>query len=442
MVGDAAGQALTRSPGKFIPFRRADLVEMLSADDRLPASERDGFRSLAELLSATFHFEFRSRLEALKDAYAPFAHDPDTRVVRTWDESEKAAALDRLVDGLRDLLEDANFRAVSQEEIERAFEDEALLKLRVEVDFDNFEHLLFFRRGETHREQELTKWFGLRKRTLAFTNYEKVLMLVTFKEAEYFAERDQDLEDLSFEPGSTIIKLFQNVPRADIEMLFPNAQVRMRLVDKLRIGVPALVSGIIILSTKLLSTLGLLAVLVGFWLGLREERVELNQATLITLGAGLGALGGYLTRQFNKLKKRKLEFMNTLARNLYFRNLDNDAGVFHNLLDSAEEAEVKETLLGWFFLRTTDRPLNAGELDQAVEEWFAERWDCRLNFEVDDSIAKLRRLRLVEEEDSGRLTAVPVDEAMRRLDEQWDRYFEYHARPPEGQDRAQRSQAG
>ena len=417
---------MTRSPGKFIPFRRADLVDMLSSDERLALSERESFRVFAELLSATFHFEFRSRLETLKDAYAPFAHDPDTRMVRTWDESEKEAALDRLVAELRRLLEDANFQTVSDKALQRAFEEESLLELRVEVDFDSFEHLLFFYRGETRREEELSKWFGLRKRTVTFTNYEKVLMLVTFKDVAYFAKRDQEPEDLPFEPGATIIKLFQNVPRADLETLFPNAEVRMRAVDKFLIGVPALVSGIIVLSSKLLATLGLLFLLLGFWLGLGEERVELDQATLVTLGAGLGALGGYLSRQFTKFKNRKLEFMNTLARNLYFRNLDNDAGVFHNLLDAAEEAEVKETLLGWFFLRTTERPLGPHELDHAVEHWFAQRWDCRLNLEVDDCVAKLRRLGLVEEADGGRLTAVPLAEALRRLDERWDRCFEYN----------------
>jgi hypothetical protein len=118
--------------------------------------------------------------------------------------------------------------------------------------------------------------------------------------------------------------------------------------------------------------------------------------------------------------------MNTLARNLYFRNLDNDAGVFHNLLDAAEEAEVKETLLGWYFLRTADRPLSAHELDDAIEQWFAEHWSCRLNFEVDDCVAKLRRLGLAEEADGEKLTAVPLAEALRRLDERWDRSFGYH----------------
>jgi len=422
---ETAPQEATRSPGRFIPFRRSDLVDMLGEDERLAPSGRDAFRAFARLLEATFHFEFRGRLEALKDTYAPFARDPDTRTVHSWSESEKEEALDRLVAELRGLLEDANFRPVTGEELERAFEEESLIKLRVEVDFDDFEHLLFFRRGETRREEEVSSWYGLRKRTVTFTNLEKVVMLVTFKGADHFAARDEDLEDLSFEPGSTVIKLFQDVPRADLEMLFPNAQVRMRLVDKLLIGVPALVSGIIVFSTKLLATLALLFVLLSVWLGLRDDQVDLDQGALVTLAAGLGALGGYLVRQFNKFKKRKLEFMNTLARNLYFRNLDNDQGVFHHLLDAAEEEEVKEALLGWFFLHTADRPLDRGELDGAVEHWFAQRWDSRLDFEVDDGLAKLRRLGLVEEEDGGRLNAVPLDEALRRLDERWDSFFEY-----------------
>jgi len=422
---DTEAQGATRAPGRFIPFRRSDLVDMLAAEERLAPSERDSFRAFARLLGATFHFEFRDRLEALKAAHAPFARDPDTRTVRSWSEGEKEEALDRLVAELRELLEDANFRPVTEEEIERAFEEESLFKLRVDVDFDDLEHRLFFRRGETSREEEITGWYGLRKRTVTFTNYEKVVMLVTFKGADHFIARDQELEDLSFEPGSTVIKLFQDVPRADLEMLFPNARVRMRLVDKLLIGVPAVISGIIVLSTKLLATLGLLFVLVSASLGLRDGQVDLDQGALVTLAAGLGALGGYLVRQFNKFKKRRLEFMNTLARSLYFRNLDNDQGVFHNLLDAAEEEEVKEALLGWFFLHTADRPLDRGELDGAVEQWFAQRWDCRLDFEVDDGLAKLRRLRLVEEEDGGRLTAVALDEALRRLDERWDSFFRY-----------------
>ena len=160
------------------------------------------------------------------------------------------------------------------------------------------------------------------------------------------------------------------MPRADLEMLFPNARVRMRLIDKLLIGVPAVVSGVIMVVTKLVASLIPVLLLLGFWLGAREEPVELNQGQLVALGAGLMAFGGFLVRQFTKFKNRKIQFMKALSENLYFRNLDNDAGVFHHLLDAAEEEEVKEAVLAYHFLRTAERPLTAAELDRRIEDWF------------------------------------------------------------------------
>ena len=95
--------------------------------------------------------------------------------------------------------------------------------------------------------------------------------------------------------------------------------------------------------------------LLGFWLGVRREPVQLNQGQLVALGAALAAFGGFLVRQFTKFKNRKIQFMKSLSENLYFRNLDNDAGVFHHLLDAAEEEEVKEAVLAYHFLRTAGR---------------------------------------------------------------------------------------
>ena len=146
------------------------------------------------------------------------------------------------------------------------------------------------------------------------------------------------------------------------------------------------------------------------------------------------AFGGYLVRQFSKFKNRKIQFMKALSENLYFRNLDNDAGVFHHLLDAAEEEETKEALLAYHFLRTAGTPLTPAELDGRIEDWFARRWDATLNFEVDDGVDKLRRLRLVRDDEGddgqGRLVAVSPDEAKRRLDETWDDLFAYHTVRP------------
>ena len=77
-------------------------------------------------------------------------------------------------------------------------------------------------------------------------------------------------------------------------------------------------------------------------------------------------------------------------------------------------------------------PLTAAELDGRIERWFADKWQATFDFEVDDGMAKLRRLRLVDDDGQGRSTAVSLDEAKSRLDETWDGLFRYDARSPTG----------
>ena len=98
--------------------------------------------------------------------------------------------------------------------------------------------------------------------------------------------------------------MFRNVPRADLEMLFPNTEVRMKTVDKLMIGVPAAASGVALLVTKLGPTLFLVGSLVAFWLGIHDREVTLDQGALLALAAGLGTLGGFLFKQFSNFKNR------------------------------------------------------------------------------------------------------------------------------------------
>jgi Protein of unknown function (DUF3754) len=342
---------------RFIPFRKSDVVTMCV--EEVQDGQREPFRAFVELLESLLHHEFRGRLEALKDAYYPFNPDADVRTVHEPSAAERDAAQERLVQELTALAEAANFERISADDLDRAFVEESLVKVRLEADFDDFEHVVFYRRGVHTREEQVKRWFGLRRKDITFTTYGKVLVYVKFKDAEHFQGRSKNVDDLPFAPGSMIIKLFQDVPRADLEMLFPNARVRMRAIDKLLIGVPAVVSGIIMVVTKLVAALLPVLLLLAFWFGLRREPVELNQGQLVTLGAALAAVGGFLVRQFGKFKNRKIQFMKSLSDNLYFRNLDNDAGVFNHLLDAAEEEEVKEAVLAYHFLRSACRVWSA-----------------------------------------------------------------------------------
>jgi hypothetical protein len=417
----------TRKRNRFIPFRKADIVEMCIGDSRMLAGDADEFRDFCRILEALFHFEFHQRLETLKNCYAPFDPDADTRLVASYSQQEKDLLQKQLVSEMTTVLNAANFEKITAEDLEQALAEESLFKIRLEVDFSDFEDVIFFRRGESVKQETLVQFLGLRKKSFTFTNYDRVAIYIKFKERDYFEARKRT--NLNFVPGSTIIKLFHNVPKADLEMLFPNSKVRMKTIDKLIIGVPAAVSGAIVLVTKLGASLILIASVISFWLGFSKEEVQLNQKHLIALGVGLGTLGGFLFRQINKFQNRKIRFMKALSENLYFKNLDNNAGVFHHLIDTAEEEEFKEAVLAYFFLDSEEKPLTQNELDTRIEQWFEHRWNCSINFEIDDALNKLQRLQLVTM-DGDRLRCIPLSEAKRRLDYIWDNYFTYSQANP------------
>ena len=413
----------TINRNRFIPFRKADIVDMCVDTSQLDEADIKAFRELCQILEALFHFEFYSHLEKLKTSYAPFNPDADTRSVLKYSPKEKKDLQKQLIEEMTSVLTAANYEKITGQDLQQALGEESIFQIRLEVDFEDFEDVIFFRRGESIKEETLVKYFGLWKNKFKFTNYDRVAIYIKFKEADYFEK--QKRKHLYFEPGSTVIKLFHNVPKADLEMLFPNSNVRMKTIDKIIIGVPAAISGIIVLVTKLGASLLLVGSVISFWLGFKDEEVQIKQQHLIALGAGLGTLAGFLFRQINKYKNRKIKFMKALADNLYFKNLDNNAGVFYHLIDTAEEEEFKEAVLAYFFLLTAKDPLSKTALDQRIEKWLAERWDCHINFEIGDAIQKLQRLKLVTA-DNDYLRCVPLDSAKQQLDAIWDNFFEYN----------------
>ena len=408
----------TDSKFRFIPFRRQDIVDMCLQDstpgETGPGETAADFRQLAHMLAQIFHFEFHGLLVALDDSYANLDPDLDTRRVDIANEREQIPFVN-LLDGL---LEKANYERISEAELNQALNESSLFKIRLHVDFSDFAEVSLFARGQSQRSEVLPNWFGLSSRRIDFTNYDRVVVYLEIRD-----DYQNPTPELSHcRAGATLLKLFRNVPRADLEMLFPNTRVRMRLMDKLFIGVPALVSGGIVFTTKLGASLVLLGSLFGYWLGLHDQQTELNQARVMVLLAGAAALGGYLWKQFSNFKNRKIRFMQALTLNLYFKNLDNNAGVFHRLINDAEAEESKEALLAYYFLLVSPEALTKAELDRQVERWFAAKWDCSIDFEIEDALQKLRTLGLVEESDD-KLTAVDLERGIRLLDQRWDNYF-------------------
>ena len=380
---------------RFIPFRKADVIEMCLADGRLPDDQHGEFRKLAHKIQDHFHADFHQLQEQLKDLYASYDPDADTRQL-TLDASEKNQSSNQkkptLKEVLAELLNKANYEVIDRTALQAALDSESMFKIRLSVNLDEFDEVLLYCRGISEREETVTSCFGLFNKQLRFINYDRVVLYLRFKD-----HQNTEPPTTMLRPGSIMLKLFQNVPQADVEMLFPNTQVGMRFMDKLLIGIPALVSGGIVLTTKLGATLVLLGSLLGYWFGTHDQQVNLDKTALIALGAGLVAVVGYLWKQFSSYKNRKLRFTQALTQNLYFKLLDNNAGVFYRLINDAEESECKETLLAYYFLLINKEPLSATALDKTIEQWFEKTWQCRLDFEIEDALKKLQVLSLATE---------------------------------------------
>ena len=118
-------------------------------------------------------------------------------------------------------------------------------------------------------------------------------------------------------------------------------------------------------------------------------------------------------------------YLATLAKSLYFHNLDNNLGVLANLIEIAEEEECKEAILAYGFLLTQKQECSHQKLDQAVEQYLRESFGVQVNFELNDGIRKLREAGLIEETDDKFIKPSPLANALTHLDREWDDIFSF-----------------
>jgi hypothetical protein len=202
----------------------------------------------------------------------------------------------------------------------------------------------------------------------------------------------------------------------------------MSIFDTLALGVPAIAGGIPILL-NLASTVTVLFLVIGFYLGLvaAVEHDELKRG--FAAMSGLAALIGFIMRQWLRYQRASLKYQRELTDNIYFRNVNNNAGIFDYIIGSAEDQECKETFLAYYFLRTASLPLTQAELDRRIEQWLDEAFGVETDFAVADALAKLERFSLLKREGE-RLHALAPEEALAQLCDVWSKLLPCRAPSP------------
>lgn len=387
----------------FVPIRTTDLIDLLCRREEVSAGDRSSFRSLSQLLAATFHFEFHQELLDLKTAYAPF--DPDRDTVETLaNTTTREQQLDPLFDRFGWLLQRANFQRLSEQDLDAALNGRSDWGINLEVNFKLFERLELYARGDTTGTRSRRNWRNwFRWEEVPVPIYQRLVVILRL--------RKEGGRDAQLDTENVFIKLFKDIPQMDLEMLLPGSKVRMSLVDRAKIIMPTL-TGLATMIWKFMQG----AVLVA----------AAGVSSSLTLGM-LGGTLGYGAKSVFGYLRTKEKYQHNLTRSLYFQNLDNNAGVLCRLLDEAEEQENREALLAYYFLWQL-APVggwSSEELDQQIESYLQAVTGREIDFEVGDALQKLIRLDIVQTLPNGNLRAIPISQALTRLDHAWDNVFAY-----------------
>ncbi len=130
-----AAEAIAPRREQFIPLRNSDLIERLLSREPLRAAEAAGFRRLCRLLQMLMHHQYHDTREQLKDAYAPFDPDADTRGKFDLATAVRDARRVQVFERFAWLLERGNFVRLAKDEIDAALKDRSHWGLNLSIDF-------------------------------------------------------------------------------------------------------------------------------------------------------------------------------------------------------------------------------------------------------------------------------------------------------------------
>jgi hypothetical protein len=406
---------------KFLPVTRHALLDRLTAPDLWPDGEAAQARRFLRYLDYWRRHAYSARLLDLEQSYEPFSPDSDLLKTRSFTPAERAVMQKRLVGQMAVLLEQANFTRVDPSNVHFILTKDSAYGLDLQVDLDAFEEILIYYRGATtiseHRrniKRAFMSWkevkipvfqrlcllfklkpFEVRVRDLMATRK------IERKEAEKIVRQLRGLLPPTVTSDYVYIKLFKNMPRSDVEMIFPNTKVRFRLFDKIKFGVTA--SGGV--GMGIFGTIGKIA-------------VASNPYTLAGAAAGLG---GVALRQASAFINQRNRYMVILARNLYFHTLADNRGVMTLLADRAAEEDIKEEMLLYSVL--AKEPVNIRDLravDEVIESYIKETFGLEVDFDVEDALGRLKEDGVVAELPDGTLQALRPHQAALQIDKLWD----------------------
>ena len=433
----------------FIPYSRQDIIDICLSDGQLDHEEQQKFRDFCTLISAYYHFQFHSLLEEVKSNYAPFNPDLSTKSLQTISTEQKKVMQQQLVETFERILTKANYFPLPAEVLEKALNEQSLIQLHTEIDFDDFEEVICYCQGDYFQDVTINKWFSQVLKEVDI--YERVIILLKFKQQNQATKKSKPyLEKLEVSPDLIYIYLYKNIPKYDLDFLFPNVQTSMTLSDRLMFIIPAIGAAIPAIF-KIFPQLAFIIAVVAFaisgvelWetLQITEEDLKNLMPIIIAALSLIITLGGFTFRQYSNYQNKLLKFQLSVSDTLFFRNLAINAGVLSSVVDAAEEEECKEIILVYYHLLTSKETLTPRKLDEKIESWMECKLGTKIDFDIENTLEELTQIRgkvihpgdneeevqevsLLSYDYLGNCQIKTLNEALMVVDYLWDRAFLY-----------------
>ena len=361
---------------RYIPVRPDDLLDALVDDAPRLGIDGEALRRVAEGLEGVVSQEIEELRRQVDRAYAPQNPARDTLLV--GDESllaERSAGLRPLVSYL---LDKANYEALDDVQLEAALSSANSHGIRIRVEPERLELFELWVRGRTTTSRAIKSLRRpIRGREREVEIYRRLAVVFRAK------------------GGDTLnLKLFREIPVADVEALLPHAEVQMGAFDRIKI---------------LGGSLGAMG-------GLVARMLETTVAATQMLWLAVLALGGLSVRSFLGYRRAKHLRLSQMTHHLYYQNVANNAGVLDRLVASIGHEELKESLLAYALVVDGDAR-STEALRERAAGWLRERFGVDVDFDAADAVRTLERLGLWADREGWRVRG-PQD-AVAVLEEAW-----------------------
>lgn len=419
---------------RFLPLTRSALIDRLTTEDAWLPGQAEEARRFFGYLDYWRQQQYNARLLDLERNYESFSPDSDLLMTRKFSAAERAVMQTRVISGMREVLKQANYERIDPSKVDVIMTAESHYGLELTVDMNAFDEIEIWYRGSTKRRDErrtLRRFF--RKEEFDVPIFQRLFLLFKLKpfeqrvkevmfgnmlsevEARRRVKRMRKALPPEVKDGNIYMKLFKNIPRTDLEMVFPNTEVRFRLLDKVKLGLSA-GGG---LGFGVVGAAGKLALLASNPIG--------------AAGAVLG-LGGVVFRQALAFMNQKQRYMVVMAKNLYFHSMADNRGVMLKLANRAAEEDIKEEVLLYAVLAKMEaKRRDIDEIDRDIERWLAKTFGITVDFDLHDALSRLIADGLVTEKPDGTLATLPPREAALHIDAKWDRFLDELPQPKRGE---------